>query len=78
MANTPAPLVPIEASPEKPVADRRKQSLYFPDEMLKEMAAEAIRLDRSMSWLVQRAWMYGKEEIAKIPSAIPVPTKRPG
>jgi uncharacterized small protein (TIGR04563 family) len=32
--------------------DKRKQSLYFPAEMLDEIAAKARRLDRSMSWVV--------------------------
>lgn len=47
---------------------KRKQSLYFPDEQLAEIAAEAERLDRSLSWVVQRAWKVAKAEIKKIPS----------
>ncbi len=49
-------------------ADKRKQSLYFPDDMLAEIAKEAERLDRSLSWVVQRAWKVAKAEIKKIPS----------
>src|SRR5687768_12133041 len=37
-------------------ADRRKQTLYFPEEMLIEITEEAARLDRSASWVVQIAW----------------------
>ena len=48
--------------------DKRKQSLYFPDEMLREIAAEAKRLDRSYSWVVQYAWRHGKQALQKIPS----------
>jgi uncharacterized small protein (TIGR04563 family) len=48
--------------------DKRKQSLYFPEEMLGEIAAEAARLDRSLSWVVQQAWRFGIAEIRKIPS----------
>jgi uncharacterized small protein (TIGR04563 family) len=48
--------------------DKRKQSLYFPEEMLKEIASEATRLDRSLSWVVQRAWKVAKEQIKKLPS----------
>lgn len=49
-------------------ADKRKQSLYFPETMLEEIKAEATRLDRSLSWVVQRAWKVAKAEIAKLPS----------
>ncbi len=33
--------------------DKRKQSLYFPEEMLGEIEQQAQRLDRSLSWVVQ-------------------------
>jgi uncharacterized small protein (TIGR04563 family) len=49
-------------------SDKRKQSLYFPEEMLKEIGAEATRQDRSLSWIVQRAWKAAYKEIARIPS----------
>jgi uncharacterized small protein (TIGR04563 family) len=47
--------------------DNRKQSLYFPGDMLAEMKEEAARLDRSLSWVVQRAWKVAKGEIAGMP-----------
>jgi uncharacterized small protein (TIGR04563 family) len=53
--------------------DKRKQSLYFPEDMLAEVQAEAQRLDRSMSWVVQRAWTLAKEKMKDIPS-VPNPT----
>lgn len=49
-------------------SDKRKQSLYFPEEMLKEIQEEAARQDRSLSWIVQRAWMIARKEIMKYPS----------
>ena len=49
--------------------DRRKQSLYFPESMLKEMADEAARQDRSLSWLVQKAWRLARDEIRRFPAA---------
>jgi uncharacterized small protein (TIGR04563 family) len=49
-------------------SDKRKQSLYFPEEMLKEIQEEAARQDRSLSWIVQRAWMIARKEITKYPS----------
>lgn len=48
--------------------DKRKQSLYFPEDMLQEIKDEAARLDRSLSWVVQRAWKQARLEIKKIPS----------
>jgi uncharacterized small protein (TIGR04563 family) len=48
--------------------DKRKQSLYFPESMLTEIKEEAARLDRSLSWVVQRAWKIARLEIKKLPS----------
>jgi uncharacterized small protein (TIGR04563 family) len=48
--------------------DARKQSLYFPDEMLTEIQTQAQRLDRSLSWVVQQAWKIAKTELKRIPS----------
>ena len=48
--------------------DKRKQSLYFPEAMLEEIKLEAARLDRSLSWVVQRAWKMARREIGTIPS----------
>lgn len=49
--------------------DKRKQSFYFPEDMLDEIKAEADRQDRSFSWIVQQAWRIARPEIAKLPSA---------
>ncbi len=48
--------------------DKRKQSLYFPETMLDEIKHEASRLDRSLSWIVQRCVKIGLSEIRKLPS----------
>jgi uncharacterized small protein (TIGR04563 family) len=48
--------------------DKRKQSLYFPEEMLREIQDEAIRQDRSLSWIVQQAWRVARGQILRIPS----------
>jgi uncharacterized small protein (TIGR04563 family) len=37
-------------------SDKREQSLFFPEEMLDQIKREANRQDRSLSWIVQRAW----------------------
>jgi uncharacterized small protein (TIGR04563 family) len=49
-------------------ADKRKQSLYFPEDMLADIKREALRQDRSLSWIVQQAWRIAREEIRKFPS----------
>jgi uncharacterized small protein (TIGR04563 family) len=49
--------------------DNRKQSLYFPEAMLDDIKSESARLDRSLSWVVQRAWKTARAEIRKIPSS---------
>ncbi len=49
-------------------SDKRKQSLYFPEDMLKEIGAEATRQDRSLSWIVQKAWKAARKDIMSIPS----------
>ena len=48
--------------------DKRKQSLYFPEEMLAEIQSEANRQDRSLFWIVQRAWQLARGEIAASPA----------
>ena len=53
---------------EKKKADKRKKSFYLPIEYIEEMEKEALRLDRSLSWVVQRAWVEGKEKIQSYPS----------
>jgi uncharacterized small protein (TIGR04563 family) len=50
------------------MADARKQSLYFPEDMLQEIQKEANRQDRSLSWIVQRAWRVARKELQARPS----------
>ena len=56
----------------RPQADKRKQSLYFPAEMLDEIHVEAERLDRSISWIIQFVWRHGKHNLAGLRSTIGV------
>ncbi len=58
-------------------SDKRKQSLYFPESMLQEIKDEAIRLDRSLSWVVQRAWKLARMDVRKIPSVNDIPDSEP-
>ena len=55
------------------MTDSRKQSLYFPEEMLQEIQAEANRQDRSLSWLVQQAWRIARDDIRRFPSTFVEP-----
>ncbi len=60
--------------------DNRKQSLYFPEEMLEEIQREAGRQDRSISWIVQQAWKVSRMEIRRMPSVndvLPPPPPSP-
>jgi uncharacterized small protein (TIGR04563 family) len=53
-----------------PVSARRtklKQSLYFSEEMLREIQQEADRIGRPVSWVVQRAWALARQEIRAMP-----------
>ncbi len=60
-------------------SDKRKQSLYFPEDMLKEIQDEATRQDRSLSWIVQKAWKIArKEKSLKYPSVNEFPGRKTG
>jgi uncharacterized small protein (TIGR04563 family) len=36
--------------------------------MLQEIQSESVRLDRSLSWIMQKAWQIARKDIRKIPS----------
>ena len=63
----------MEKKTTKPKTDKRKQSLYFPEAMLAEIKEEAARLDRSLSWIVQRAWRIARPDLRKLPSVNDIP-----
>jgi uncharacterized small protein (TIGR04563 family) len=57
-------------------ASKKKLTLYFPEGMLKEAAAEARRQDRSISWILQAAWKVARRQIQSFPSTdvdVPLP-----
>jgi uncharacterized small protein (TIGR04563 family) len=51
---------------------KKKVTLYFSATMLEETQREAIRQDRSISWIIQAAWRMSREEVRKLPSAVGV------
>ncbi len=54
-------------------SEKRKQSLYFPEDMLKEIGNEAMRQDRSMSWIVQKSLKAARKDIMSMPSVNDLP-----
>ena len=56
-------------------SQKTKRSLYFPDEMLKEIGSEATRQDRSISWIVQKAWKASRKDIKSIPAVSDEPSE---
>ena len=53
----------------------RKRSFYFPDWMTREVEAEAMRLDRSVSWILQRAWKVARADIHRAEPRTPAPVR---
>jgi uncharacterized small protein (TIGR04563 family) len=50
------------------VSTKKKVTLYFNAPMLAETQKEAIRQDRSISWIIQAAWRKAREEIKRLPA----------
>ena len=50
------------------MAAKKKVTLYLPEELLEKTKAEAIRQDRSLSWILQMAWVMSQDELAKFPT----------
>jgi uncharacterized small protein (TIGR04563 family) len=46
---------------------KKKVTLYFSAGMLDETQREAIRQDRSISWIIQAAWRIAREEVRRLP-----------
>jgi uncharacterized small protein (TIGR04563 family) len=52
-------------------SQKKKVTLYFNSAMLSETQKEALRQDRSISWIIQAAWRIAREEVKRMPSALP-------
>ena len=48
-------------------SDKKKQSLYFPVDMLDEMQREAMRQELPLSWIMQQAWKLSRGTISGYP-----------
>ena len=49
------------------MSSKKKLTLYFPEELIEETKAEAIRQDRSVSWILQMAWMMSRDRLKDLP-----------
>lgn len=47
--------------------EHTKQSIYLPEPLLTELRGHQRRLDRSLSWLIQRCIRLGLQEIRSLP-----------
>ncbi len=54
-------------------SDKRKRSIYIPEDMLKELLYESARLDRTVSWIIQQCVKRALPEIKQLPSINDVP-----
>jgi uncharacterized small protein (TIGR04563 family) len=52
------------------VSQKRKVTLYFNAAMLAETQREALRQDRSISWIIQASWRIARDAIKQMPGAI--------
>ena len=51
------------------MSQKRKVTLYFNSGMLAETQKEAIRQDRSVSWIIQAAWRIARDEVKRMPTS---------
>jgi uncharacterized small protein (TIGR04563 family) len=56
------------------VSQKRKVTLYFNAAMLAETQKEALRQDRSISWIIQAAWKIARDEVKRMPPALSATT----
>ncbi len=51
------------------MSQKKKVTLYFNAGMLAETQREALRQDRSLSWIIQAAWRLARDEVKRLPPA---------
>ena len=57
-------------------SQKKKVTLYFNAAMLAETQKEALRQDRSVSWIIQAAWRLARDEVRQTPDALTAPPNR--
>lgn len=60
---------PISTNESPRMATKEKLTLYFPPDLLEEARQEALRQDRTVSWILQKAWQYARQDIRRLPNA---------
>lgn len=46
---------------------KKKMTLYFSEELINETKQEALRQDRSLSWIMEVAWKIARERLQSMP-----------
>ena len=54
-------------------SQKKKVTLYFNSAMLAETQKEAVRQDRSISWIIQAAWKLARDEVKRMPGVVTPP-----
>ena len=44
---------------------KNRKTIYLSNEILEELEVESKRQDRTVSWLLKRAWLESREKIKK-------------
>lgn len=49
------------------MAAKKKLTLYVTEDLLQETKQEALRQDRSISWILEQAWRMSKDRLKSVP-----------
>ncbi len=52
------------------MAAKKKLTLYFPEKLINETKQEALRHDRSLSWIIEMAWRIARDQIQSMPGVV--------
>ncbi|MGE0872296.1 MAG: hypothetical protein AB7P03_27300 [Kofleriaceae bacterium] len=73
LAADPEELFPVVVSARRrmathPGGTKLDQAIYLPESQLHDIEHQAVRTDRSLSWVVQEAWRISRESVVALPS----------
>lgn len=49
------------------MATKKKMTLYLSEDLLNQTKQEALRQDRSLSWIMEAAWKMARERLQEMP-----------
>lgn len=49
------------------MANKKKMTLYFSEAVVNETKQEALRQDRSLSWIMEVAWKIARDKLQEMP-----------